>query len=234
MGRPRTIPFGPKPRPQKRGRKSKTPTAVTIVAAPRKAPSFGPTGGFPKKKKVTLKYVQDFLLTQSTSSFNVIQSFRTNSIYNPSYASGGHQPYMHDQFAQIYNHYQVMKARCVVTAVSPQGSTLLTGSPIIGIQQSANIADVPTDKNLIREIGKGYKQLTAQRPIRVSSTWSAKGNFPSTSPGQDALFGANPAEDYFFNVYALVPDAQVATNIACTVTITYYVMLWELRNVGSS
>jgi len=72
--------------------------------------------GFPTSMRTTLKYCEKFDL--DLPSYNcVISTFRANSIFDPNYAVGGHQPRGQDDFADIYTDYCVTTCRLKATAM---------------------------------------------------------------------------------------------------------------------
>lgn len=64
----------------------------------------------PLRKFVKLKYVQHMSVAGPAIGAIVIKVFRTNSLYDPDFTLGGHQPYGFDQLMLQYNHYTVLKS----------------------------------------------------------------------------------------------------------------------------
>lgn len=48
---------------------------------------------------------------------------------------------------------------------------------------------------------------------------------------QCAHMGANPTDGYYFGIFAM--DDEIQTTINCTVTITYLVKMWELKDLSA-
>jgi ribosomal protein L35 len=76
----------------------------------RKIPRRLPMRGFPKKQLVTMRYSGDYTVPSHDAGSGPLV-FRLNSIEDPEYALGGHQPFGHDQFAAIYHKYCVIGAK---------------------------------------------------------------------------------------------------------------------------
>lgn len=72
--------------------------------------------GFPTSMRTTLKYCEKFDLDLATYDC-VVGTFRANSIYDPNYATGGHQPRGQDDFASIYTDYCVTGCKLKATAM---------------------------------------------------------------------------------------------------------------------
>jgi hypothetical protein len=58
-----------------------------------------------------LRYVDYGTLTCAGAGAVTALEYLVNSCYDPHYTGGGHQPYMFDQFAQLYTQYRVHRAK---------------------------------------------------------------------------------------------------------------------------
>jgi len=160
-------------------------------------------------------------------------TFRANSIFDPDYTGAGHQPYGHDQYQMIYNHYKVIKSKITVTFIST--SVTQTGSAVCGI---AIKDDTTMEQNLdtIREAkGSRYGILPAGGKLKLTLGYNMKIMYPEIFQAATAMFGANPTEDAFFQVFS-GPISGVITpaTVSCIVTIDYTVKCWELKDLGQS
>jgi len=74
-------------------------------------------GGFPSRKTVALRYVEDFTLNpgNGTTAVNV---FRGNSIFDPNQSGLGHQPMFFDNYSQLYSRYKVNYATVTFICLS--------------------------------------------------------------------------------------------------------------------
>lgn len=63
-------------------------------------------GGFPTKRTVALRYVEDFTLNPGDASTSTYV-FRLNNIFDPNYNFGGHQPMYFDNYSTLYSKYKV-------------------------------------------------------------------------------------------------------------------------------
>ena len=73
-----------------------------------------PPLGFPKSKKVRLRYVQTFSLDAPGSGI-ATRYFRANGMFDPDASVGGHQPLYFDQYMAGYDHYTVIGSKIKVT-----------------------------------------------------------------------------------------------------------------------
>lgn len=69
--------------------------------------------GFPQQMRSTLRYTyrSEFALTNTTAQTSTI---RANDLFDPNYATGGHQPRGFDEFMSIYNEFTVLGSKVKV------------------------------------------------------------------------------------------------------------------------
>jgi len=65
--------------------------------------------GLPETKMVSLTYCETITLTPGTAT-PINYTFRMNDIYDPNYTGTGHQPLGRDEWAQLYEKYEVTSA----------------------------------------------------------------------------------------------------------------------------
>lgn len=81
-------------------------------------PKFrAPLGNFPNTKTVALRYVENFTLDASATA-TAVQVFTANSIFDPNYTGGGHQPMFRDNYAALYSNYRVNYATITVVPLT--------------------------------------------------------------------------------------------------------------------
>lgn len=157
--------------------------------------------------------------------------FKATSIFDPNATGVGHQPYGHDTLAGIYNHYEVEEAIITIT------NTSVGSNSIIGITVTDD-GSVNSGYDNVREVkGTSFMVLGADTtPKTLRAVYRRKQTFPisaSTSPA--ALYGANPIENIFFDVWAegALPTQDPAA-VSLVVNITFTVRSWELKDLGLS
>jgi len=84
-------------------------------------------GSFPNTKTVNLRYVQDFSLNPGDGSTSV-QVFRANSVFDPDFSGTGHQPMFRDNYAALYDTYQVNHAHITFIAA---GTHIVNNSVVL-------------------------------------------------------------------------------------------------------
>jgi len=181
---------------------------------------------FPARVTVRLRYNTSPTITVGTGvATNYV--FAANSIFDPDVTGTGHQPYGHDTYATIYNQYQVKKATIVVTAA---GNT----SCMFGVNISDQAAAY-TDFDTIKERkGSKYAVMVSNGPTQtVVNYFTSK--FMGNQFQQAATFGANPADLFYFNVWATMPNiTDAGADRDFNVAIVYDVEMWDLKPLAQS
>jgi len=201
----------------------------------RSARSFDP---FPASKIVTLRYCESISINPTTGIPST-HLFYANGINDPNQTGAGHQPFGHDQWQAIYNHYEVVKSKITVDFVCSDNTTTAPATSVVGIALRDDATAI-TDMDNIRE-GKTAttRLLNLYGKAKLTKHYNRKVMFPthttSDSSTTQTPFGNNPSEAAFFHVFvAPVTSATDAANVNCVVTIEYLVKLWELRDFGAS
>lgn len=84
---------------------------------------------FPQRLNTTLEYVDNLTLSTPGSSpnFGTEIAYRLNSLFDPYFSVGGHQPYGFDQIAAMYNRYMVNSVDVELTFTDPSTDGLYVG-----------------------------------------------------------------------------------------------------------
>ena len=222
---------------RRRRRKGAKTTAVARRGFPGRQPRFI-LGGFPRSKTVKLRYVSDpFILDPGIGSV-ATHRFRANSIFDPDYELGGHQPYGHDQWQNIYNHYQVVwsSIKCVFRS---SGTSTSLGSALCTIQLRDD-STVTTTPTLAPETGRGrYCFLSVddgnanQRHLKAVFKSSRFFGRRDTNDLK-ANFGADPADAAVFHVTAEPSAAADTSGVYCQAVMDFIVRFTEPKDFGQS
>lgn len=196
----------------------------------------GPTA-VPDQMLVKMKYVQLFTLS-SAGGNTAHQVFRGNSIFDPDFTGVGGQPMSRDQWQDFYQRYTVTGSSIKVE-YNLQASADGIGS-IMGI--------VPVDTSgAVTGIGQAIelpysKHISVPNnqsvPLVLKNYITTKKKFGYKNILQEddlsATFGANPVEQYFWNVYMITADALSSSTANCVATITYYVRMFDRKDLSRS
>jgi len=156
--------------------------------------------------------------------------FRAGSIQDPNYTGVGHQPYGHDTYATIYNHYRVVKSVIKVT------NSTAGANNIMGVTLTDDISVTGT-YDLAREIKptKFVPLASTSDPHSITMTYNSEKAFPGQTQNTTALFGNNLAEEMYFDVWVQGSNPLADPSaISLVVCIEYYVELSEFKMLDQS
>ena len=185
---------------------------------------------FPAKATAIMRY-SAVLFIDPSSAIPGHQLFRANSIHDPDFTGIGHQPYGHDTYATIYNHYNVRNCKITMT---PTG----TADLIYGITLTDD-STVNSNYDTVRELkGTRMAVLSADAGTQSSVVNSFNVNQNFDVPFQKATsasFGASPSESMVFDCWAEAPNSTADPSaMSFLFTLTYTVDIWELKDLGQS
>ncbi len=97
----------------------------------------------PSRYKAAMRYSEQISLSTGTIQgfYGTEYSFRLNSLFDPDFTSGGHQPYGFDQIAAWYNRYIVTRVRIELTVTDPSADGLFFGAQIRTTAAAASISN---------------------------------------------------------------------------------------------
>ena len=215
----------------KSGRFTKRRRTVKARRRPRVPRAIRSRTGFPLQKLVNMKYITTIRLTPALAD-NHDYFFKANSVYDPDSVVLGHQPYTHDQWQAVYNHYVVQKS-----SIRLVGTSTTSTPTILGIRITDDTT-VEQDIETSMESGKAHYRINASEQSKslVSHGFNKNKMFRNTGrDGISAQFGSNPSEMAFFHIFARHLNASATGSVIdCLVEINYSVLMWELKDIGQS
>lgn len=187
---------------------------------------------FPRKMVAKIRYADNVPLGNTAGVSNVYQ-FRATSIFDPDFTGAGHQPYGHDTYQNIYNHYMVIKSTFTCTPTTPFNGRLIvqtTDDQTISADSNGNTGAECKDSTVVTQ-SNATMPATARVYYDRDKWFSTRDQTQSSS----ADFGANPAENVFFNIqiYGSGPTTSVGTTYFY-IYIEFIVEMWELKDLGGS
>lgn len=198
------------------------------------------TAGLPDRYYCKLKVCDNFQVG-SGSNPSALEHYRLNSLYDPYYGSGGHQPRGFDQLSQLYNSYRVHKARVVFNANYVDESSQLWFGLLAADNELPGFAWIYDACEKPGTIW--YKQTNRDRAHFLKKTYDLPRLFGMTkeqyrtNPSTAALCTANPSEVAYVGLGCANLDE--VTNIDTdavnyNVTITYYVEFFDRKMLATS
>lgn len=214
---------------------SKKPLKTVKGRRPLKNEMVNPMAGpMPTVYRTKLKYVET-LDVSLTANIVTSYEFRTNSVYDPNYTGGGHQPLGFDEIAPFYNKYRVLGFHYDLSAPIIPNST--TGQNVtVGalIANGAYTLSLPSAQELpftkFYSAGapspgvhlRGGMQLS--RIVAHSSEYRNDDRYAATITG-------NPAEVIDLHIF-WYPNADGFQR--AVVTLTYDVEFYDPNRLGAS
>lgn len=170
--------------------------------------------------------------------------FKANGLYDPEYATGGHQPMGFDQMMLYYNHYTVIGAKITMQYIP--STTAQTVPGYFGIL----LTDTPSAAAMSIEqlFESGYRTPTMMggyvgAPFypdsnRISKTFSTKKFFKLSALAGNATYRGNstsdPAELAFFECWVASIQANDPGSLTFLVTIDYIALFTERKVLPQS
>ncbi len=223
----------------KKQKKNKTNIGYSLA----KLPSFsnfekpGLTGVDPHKF-ITFKYSD--IYSQSLATITATnQIINMNSIFDPDRTGVGHQPYLHDTFAEIYNRYRVWAFAWKITFHAE-----LQGFYIVTVPTNGNLASAITNQTSFSAAcelprSRCYSQGTGANAV-IASGMIKLNDLNGTSEQEyraddrfQALFSASPGELLLLNIGTYNPSGSTVT-VDFSVELEYYTEIYDPIIVAQS
>lgn len=190
---------------------------------------------FPNVHYAELRYCQTINISISSGLDVKKHFFSANSIYNPNVSTSlGGQPYGHDQYATLYNHYKVLESYITMTPMGPVTTNTQSGGAYgITIEDQTN-SDVT-----FREITEKKGSTVAPFGSRNANTTgklsrSYKSSYFNSNSRLEANFGTSPLEQMYYGCFIYASANASNVNTQWLITINYKCKFWELRDFGTS
>lgn len=202
-------------------------------------------GGFGNSKIVKLRYTSAFDLTVAELMPFADKKYRANSIYDPDYAAGGHQPLNFDTYAALYHKYTVLGAKITMKYMLKQPAVAACEPIVVGIVLNDNIDEPPANASIAKLIENGRfkwrieansNNSTSGIPKVMTRYFSAKKFFKVRDVLDNHQLGAevttNPAMTAYFDIIAgrVVGNSGTLATIAGLITIDYIVKFRILKD----
>lgn len=189
------------------------------------------SSGFPSTLYTKLKYVERILITNTSGAIGT-HRFSGNSIFDPNYEVGGHQPYYYDQYAAIYNNYYVSGSK--ITFRASTTNSVAVNMTVRATPDSTAIADLDLE---MERPGALTKQINAYRPQTFKMYRSSNRVFGVKTKDEIAYSGlgnASPSDQWFWQIATQPSDETQTTYSYIYVSIVYYVKFWDRKGVSQS
>lgn len=211
-------------------KKAKKNTGATVAKIDKM--QIGKSLGFPRTKKVMMKYTDNIQMTGSTGGMTK-QQYGANCVFDPYLGAGGHQPFGWDQMIAYYNHAYVKSSSIKVELFSTDNTVW----PVVGVYLSDDGTSY-TDWRTFSETNRGTQKVCPKTDPAVTICKYKHSSFFKGQPlGQEQFannVASNPSEKAEYHIY--VQDLALGGNasIIGTVEILYEVEFSEPKDLVAS
>jgi hypothetical protein len=212
-----------------------------LLGTPHLALAFGGFTPLPAQLRAKLKYVSYVLLSSGvTPGLNV---YSANGLYDPDITGTGHQPRGFDQLIALYDHYVVMKSKCVVEFMGSSGASNLGQVGGVQLQSSSTAQSDYIDyaEQARCLFGITPRTLTSgglTEPLRHEMHFDAHSFMgipdPISATKLQGTVAANPSDQAFYHVFAQTIDGSTSGSQYALVSIEYDAVFFEPVPVASS
>jgi hypothetical protein len=186
------------------------------------------------------------MTTQSTlTTFGSELSLRLNSIYDPDFSVGGHQPYGYDQFVSFYSRYLVLNADIELLISGPSQDGIVLGmqlkQPFSGQTVANSSIDEVTERQAsltkwVNDTGSQISTIKTRVPMWSFFGYQNEKEYIAAAYSVGAVYNADPSTN--FNAYLSFAVANSRGGASATavvsVRITYDVYLFARTTLPSS
>lgn len=195
---------------------------------------------FAQRYITKMKYAEVRTVTGPAAGGLVQYNFRLNSIFDPNLTGVGHQPYGHDQLADIYNRYRVYRVDYAISALNTDGATNYSVVGVVPANEQiatfigvSDIMESPRAKYITQAPNAALKVLKGSVSL-ASLAGRTKSQYMSDDRYQ-AEFLANPAESLILNILAGTITGTggtggTGTNVMnLSISLVYHVECFDVR-----
>lgn len=199
---------------------------------------------FPEKLNTVLDYVTNVSLstTNSAPTFGTETSFRLNSLFDPEFAVGGHQPYGYDQITPFYSRYMVHAVDVEFTFSDPSSDGLYASvyfknfydtSTLQGSSISA-ASERPT--NWVRPINNTGSQVVVFRKHVDLATMMglSKSQFEGGWFALSGLAGTDPAQTPYVSMAVADSRSGTTQTVIVSAKFRFHCQFWGRRMPAQS
>jgi len=194
--------------------------------------------GLPDRMMLKMTYAETIRLTQAAAPFDN-HIFSGNDLADPNVSGVGHQPKGYDQWGQFYNRYMVHGAKIVCrftpTVSNSTGNINTYILPTLDSTTLPGWTSIQEDKfgkaSMVGPyVGNGIRFMSA-----YMSTKKLFGDVNGLEQSDfGALMGSAPNRHWYWIVGGETQDGSVLQHCDVAVVITYYVELYDRKDLPQS
>jgi hypothetical protein len=199
---------------------------------------------FPDRLKIALEYTDELTLSTGNSlpTFGSAIAFRLNSLYDPYFAAGGHQPYGFDQITPMYSRYLVDRVDIEVEFSDPTTDGMLVGAfpknyydgKSLTTETVNNASEWPAA--WIKPLNdSGSQTVSYKRSIDCSTFMGlTRAQYEAAWDICGAITTADPSSPIYFEVAACCPRAPATQTVTVRVRLRFHCTFFARVMTSSS
>lgn len=194
-------------------------------------------GPIPQKITTTLKYREYF--TVAGTVFDTL--FNANSLFDPYYGVGGHQPMGFDQYATFFTRYRVLSCKIVVTCLVKTATVPLMFGVVAdnSVNAYTSMTDAPEQQKTAFKTVTPYGGPGTATLTKKWNLWTVTGVTESTYKSDDRYAGtvsANPSEQIMYHVIYANSGGSALTSGDCSfiVDLEFHTEFFDAKQLGGS
>ena len=178
-----------------------------------------------------LPYVENFGISATSPSFNISQigyTFRLNSMFDPRFQVGGHQPMQYDELMAHYEVCLVHAAKVTLTFFNPTTDGAYVGYRVRTSQNA--VATANQDITYIQEMrdspcrplaASGTQKKTFTTYVSMHKIFGVtKQQYAANYPTFGHTPGTNPVQDVLLEPYIIATQADC--HVQCNISVTFF------------
>lgn len=202
----------------------------------------------PSVRLISHRYNDDRVLT-CTLGVPDLWHISANGMYDPNITGTGHQPFMYDQLAALYNHYVVKSSKITVYVHQTGDKSGVTTRPSycgVYLNDDGTSPDGGISVSSLIESRKSPMRIVMSRPTETPTSCKFKKSFSAAKffgvkdiRDNLALIGAyptaNPTEGAFYTVFIGACDGVSTTGSFAVSIVVDYIAEWtEPKDINQS
>lgn len=197
-------------------------------------------GSFPNSISACFRYADQITIT-TTGGVGFQYAFRGNSLFDPDFTGGGHQPYGFDQWSAIFQRYVVFASwiRVNLTIDSP----LPCKFALVPTSLDNSVVTTDTFESLLEmprakwRLGQSSTGQDNQSLTHYASTTSIMGQAPGLIENDDnlyALTNANPANPWYWILGVQSPQGDGSHTYYVEVEMRFWAKMFDYQPLVAS
>lgn len=181
-----------------------------------------------------LKYSMLTALNYGGLGFPTNHQFRINSLFDPDFSLGGHQPLGYDQYSTLYNKYRVHGMGYKITFINRETAYQLEVATQLRPNSVAQtnidtIHEAPYTQKRIIGIEGGRSMATIKGYASMAKIRGVSKSVIKSDDQYSASTGANPAISAFLQIYMQNQTSNVAAECAIRVELEYFCEFYDRK-----